>query len=127
MRAYSKDLRDKVVAAYKSGKYNKIELSRLFSISYPTIKRWFQRLETTGSYEEYKPTKPNRKRLFDDKEAIVSYLQSHPDANVVELRNNLAPSVSRNTFYNILNRHKITYKKRNKTQSNMGSKANNNI
>lgn len=116
MRSYSKDLRDKVVAAYKSGEHNKLELSRLFSISYSTIKRWFKRLETTGSYEEYKPIEPNRKRLFDDKEAILSYLKEHPDADGIELRDNLAPHVSQSTFYNVLHRHKITYKKRGKIQ-----------
>lgn len=123
MKAYSKDLRDKVVAAYKSGEHNKSELSKLFSISYATIKRWFQRLEATGSYEEFKPTEPKRKILFDDKEAILLYLKEHPDADGIELRNNLAPHVSQSTFYNVLHRHKITYKKRGKVQKKMRSET----
>lgn len=51
------------------------------------------------------------KKLFNDKDAILDYLKSHPDADGKEFRNALAPHVTQSCFYNILNRLDITYKK----------------
>ena len=39
---------------------------------------------------------------FNDKQAILNYLQEHPDADGIELRNKLAPHVSQSCFYNTL-------------------------
>ena len=47
MRAYSKDLRLKVLDAVDSGMPPK-EVARIFGISLPSIKRWLRRRRETG-------------------------------------------------------------------------------
>ena len=82
MKAYSQDLRDRVISTYESGECNKAKLSRIFSVGY-------------------------------DKQAILDYLISHPDANGVQIRDDLIPEIPMSTFYDTLKRLKITYKKKN--------------
>lgn len=68
----------------------------------------------TGNCKLVKSSAIGRKRLFDDKDAILDYLKLHPCADGKELRNALAPHVAQSCFYNTLNRLNITYKKRGK-------------
>ena len=82
MRGYSQDLRDKAMELYK-----------------------------TGNCFIIKPEHESRRSIFTNKQAILDYLLEHPDADGIELRNNLAPHVSQSCFYNTLNRMGITYKK----------------
>ncbi len=45
-----------------------------------------------------KPQHEGRKRLFDDKKAILSYLELYPNAYGKQLRNALAPHVTQSCF-----------------------------
>ena len=62
MRAYSKDLRLKVLDALDRGMPRK-EVARIFGISsLPSIKRWLRRRKETGDVEPYPiPGPPARK------------------------------------------------------------------
>jgi hypothetical protein len=60
------------------------------------------------------PCRVGRRRKFDDKEMVLAYLQSHPDASGKQMREALAPHMSDVAFYNTLARMGITYKKRGK-------------
>ena len=119
MNAYSQDLRNKVIALYKTNTHSKLELSEMFSIGSATIKRWCQEYKLTGKSIINKPVREGRRRLFDDKAAILEYLELNPDADGKELRNALAPHVTQSCFYNTLNRLDITYKKRGKIQKTL--------
>lgn len=119
MNAYSQDLRNIAIKLYKSGKYTKQAISELVSVSYKTVRSWIKLYESTGECKLVKPSKTGRNRLFDDKEAILSYLKLNPDVDGTQLRNALAPHVSQNCFYNTLNRLDITYKKRGKLQKTL--------
>ncbi len=50
MKAYSQDLRERVVLAYKQGIHTKASLSRLFFIGYETVCDWIRRYERSGDY-----------------------------------------------------------------------------
>ena len=50
MKPYSKDLRIRVLAAVDSGVPRK-EVSKTFSVSMPTIKRWLKRRRETGDVQ----------------------------------------------------------------------------
>ena len=67
MRAYSKDLRLKVLAAVDRGVPRK-EVARIFGVSLPTIKRWLKRRRETGGVEPKPiPGPPARKgTLLED-------------------------------------------------------------
>ena len=114
MYGYSQDLRDKAMTLYKTGNYNKKELAKLLSLGYAIIRRWCDRYDETGSCLIIKPAKEGRHSIFTDKQAVLDYLEEHPDADGIELRNKLAPHVSQSCFYNTLHRMEITYKKRGK-------------
>ncbi len=114
MHGYSQDLRDKAMELYKTNNYNKKELGELLSLSYATIRRWCDRYDETGACLIIKPEIEGRPPIFSDKQSILDYLQNNPDADGIELRNQLAPHISQSCFYDTLRRMGITYKKRGK-------------
>ncbi|TXJ02183.1 MAG: hypothetical protein E6Q32_03070 [Neisseriales bacterium] len=86
-------------------------MSEFLSAGYKTLRKWITIYETTGSCKLIKSDLVGRKRLFDNKDAILDYLKLHPDSDGKELRNALAPHVTQSCFYNTLNQLDITYKK----------------
>jgi transposase len=114
MNAYSQDLRDKVIELYKTGNYSRLAIAELLSMCYATVRSWITQYEETGSCNIPRPVREGRRRKFDDKNLVLSYINQHPDANGKEIRKALAPNVSITSFYDTLKRMDITYKKRGK-------------
>jgi transposase len=85
MKPYSKDLRIRVLAAVDCGTPRE-EVSRTFSVSVPTIKRWLRRRRETGGVEVM-PI-PGRPRLKGAAlEAwLPSHLENNPDLTLEEHR-----------------------------------------
>jgi len=117
MKAYSQDLRDKVIFSYESNKYSKADLSNIYSIGYKTICTWISRYETTGDYSSRQGVGCGRNPRFTDKNSILKYLSAHPDADGVEIRDAVAPELPMSTFYDTLSRFKITFKKKSQSIS----------
>jgi len=46
MKAYSQDLRDRVIALNGTKKYTKTELTKIFKLSYQTVFEWIKRYES---------------------------------------------------------------------------------
>ena len=113
MKAYSQDLRDRVVFTYKQGKHTKASLSRLFFVGYDTVCEWIRRYETSGDYRSRQGVGCGRKERFSDKEALVHFIEKNPDADGIEIRDSVAPYLPMSTFYDTLKRLGITYKKKN--------------
>lgn len=116
MNAYSKDLRQKAIELYKTGKYSKLKISQMLEITYKTMWGWVKIYNETGNYEPNPPKRIGRLRAFDDKELVLEFLKHNPDASGKDMRDALAPHISDTAFYNTLARMKITYKKRGKIQ-----------
>lgn len=112
MKAYSQDLRDRVILTYRQGIHTKAFLSRLFFISYDTICEWISRYESSGDYSSKQGVHCGRKRRFNDKEAILEFIEKNPDADGIEIRDCVAPNLPMSTFYDTLKRLDITYKKK---------------
>ena len=112
MKAYSQDLRDRVIDLYERCQYSKIKLASLFKLSRNTIATWIKRYQETGDYSSKQHCQTGRQIRFNDKAKVLAYLAEHPDAEGVEIRNCLAPDLPMSTFYDALSRMKITYKKR---------------
>ena len=117
MRAYSQDLRDKVIDKYKEGKMNKMAISKLFGICYETLRDWIKRYEKDGDYSSKQGVGCGGVIRFTDKDKILEYLKSNPDVNGIELRDAVAPDLPMSTFYDTLARMEITYKKKNQNTS----------
>lgn len=112
MRAYSQDLRDRVISQYKTGKYQIKELVKMFSISRQTIGNWIKRYKETGNYCSKQHLGKGRKIKFNDRNKVLEYLKINPNADGIAIRDNTAPRLAMSTFYDALARMKITYKKR---------------
>lgn len=112
MKAYSQDLRDRVIDLYEHSKYTKATLSKLFKLDRHTVSNWIKRYQEIGDYSSRQHCQSGRKIRFNDKEKVLTYLAEHPDAEAIDIRNYLAPDLPMSTFYDALHRMNITYKKK---------------
>ena len=111
MKAYSQDLRDRVILTYESGEHNKSKISRIFKVGYDAVCEWIDRYKKTGDYSSKQGVGCGRVARYDDKQAILDFLEKNHDANGIQIRDALIPEMHINTFYDTLKRLKITYKK----------------
>ena len=118
MRAYSQDLREKVINKYKEETTTMMAISKLFGICYESIRDWVKRYKKDGDYSSKQGVGCRRAVRFTDKNKILEYLRSNPDASSIELRDAVAPDLPMSTFYDTLARLNITYKKKNPSISN---------
>jgi transposase len=114
MRAYSQDLRDKVINKYKEGVMKMTDISKLFGICYESVRDWVRRYKQDGDYSSKQGVGCGRSVRYTDKSKILEYLKSNPDVNGIELRDAVAPDLPMSTFYDTLARLEITYKKKNR-------------
>ena len=111
MKAYSQDLRDRVISMHKEG-YTAIKISQVFLIGYETAKSWIRLYKNTGDYSSRQHLNTGVKRKFTDKAAVLSYLSEHPNALATEIRDAVAPNLPISTFKDALVWMEISYKKR---------------
>src|SRR5688572_1911018 len=83
MRAYSKDLRVKVLDAVDRGMPRK-EVARIFGVSLPSIKRWLKRRRETGEVGAKVPSGPPAIKGAMLKEWLPAHLRSNPDLTLEE-------------------------------------------
>ena len=121
MRAYSQDLRERVITTYNRKEMNITTIANIYNIHRVTVSRWVKQYKETGSYASKQGFDCGRKHRFTDKQAILNYLNDHPNANGIEIRDAVASDIPMNTFYDTLSRMKITYKKRTSIQRKVTS------
>lgn len=80
-RAYSLDLREKVISFVKQG-HSKREASKVFNIGEDTIYRWLRRLKAGESLTAKKRTHYATKVPM---EVLKSYVEEHPDHTLKEI------------------------------------------
>jgi isfu1 transposase len=112
MKAYSQDLRDRVIELYKTKEYTKTALTKIFKLSYQTVFDWINRYNESGNCSSKQHIQSGRKPRFTDKESVLSFLSTNPDSEGIDIRNAVAPELPMSTFYDSLSRMKITYKKK---------------
>ena len=112
MRAYSQDLRSKVIERYKSNTMTLMEISKIFMISYQTVCDWVKRYKKDNDYSSKQGVGCGRAVKFTDEGKVLEYLEANPDANAIEIRDAVVPALPMSTFYDTLNRFGITYKKK---------------
>ena len=117
MKAYSQDLRDRVIAAYKKNIPTE-KIVEIFNICKATANDWIKRFETSGDYSSKQGSvgQPNYK--FDDKECILDFIRANPDADGIAIRDAVAPGLAMSTFYDTLKRMEITFKKKSRNTKN---------
>lgn len=84
MRAYSIDLRERIVAAVREEKQPVLVVARLFRVCRATVTAYLRQLDTEGHLRA--KTSPGRPREIasGDEPALVAQLEATPDATLEE-------------------------------------------
>lgn len=85
MKAYSNDLRRRVIEAIQENEETQAEIAERFSVSDSFVENVWKRFRETGSYEAL-PHGGGRKRLLaDDEQLIREKVAAEPDITLSEL------------------------------------------
>jgi transposase len=117
MKAYSLDLREKVVTAYQRNEGSIRQLAKRFAVSPRFVGALLARLRRTGSYAPHPHRGGNPPRIDATGRQVVStFVQQYPDATLEELCHLYAERCqvrpSRSSMHRTLVRLKLTRKKR---------------
>jgi len=90
MKAYSLDLRERVVAAYEKGKNTIAEVAVRFSIGETFLKKMLRQKRQTGSLERLAQRAGAKKVLNrTHRQWLAKQIKEQPDATLVELQTSL--------------------------------------
>src|SRR5262249_55854599 len=112
MKAYSQDLRERVVRACDEGRGTRAQLADLFGVSTAWIRRLLQRRRETGSFAA-KPHAggPPRQVAPEQRYRLVALVAEDPDATWAQLHAHLGARVHLTTVHRALARYGLTGKK----------------
>lgn len=113
MRAYSNDLRERILAAVERGGHTLRQLAELFQVDVSFIVRLRQRQRQTGSVAPKPHAGGPRPKLDAAAQArLLELVRAQPDATLAELRERLGVDCCLMTIARALERHRITRKKK---------------
>jgi transposase len=113
MRAYSTDLRERLVAAVARGEQSLRQLAHLFAVSLSCLVRLLQRYRRTGSVAPQPHAGGPARKLDDQAQArLLELVRAQPDATLAELRRRLGVRCCLMTIARALWRHRITRKQK---------------
>lgn len=116
MKAYSIDLRQKIVDAYATGHVSQRQLAQQFQVALSFIHKLLKQQRETGSIAPKKRTQQTPLKLTSEQLAVLEQLvEAKNDATLEELRNQLQQKtgvlVSRSTIDRMLTKLGLTVKK----------------
>jgi transposase len=116
MKAYSQDLRERVVRACDERRGTRQQIADLFGVSTAWVRRLLQRRRQTGSFAA-KPHAggPPPKMTPDRRDRLVVLVSEQPDATLAELRDRLGAAVHLSTVARALCRLGLRVKKKSST------------
>ena len=85
MKAYSTDLRERVIESVASGECNIPEAARRYKVSEPSIERWVGQHRKTGTCAPLPHAGGIPRKLATAEAAIRAALKTQPDATLQEL------------------------------------------
>lgn len=85
MKAYSVDLRERVVASVESGECNIPAAARRYKVSEPSIERWLARKRTSGTCAPLPYAGGPTRKLASAEAVIRAAVKAQPDATLQEL------------------------------------------
>jgi len=90
MRAYSLDLRERVVAAYEKGGQSIAEIAAQFSVGQTFLKKMLRQKRQSGSLERL-PSRAGAKKVLSEvhRRWLSKQVKERPDATLVELQEGL--------------------------------------
>lgn len=112
MKAYSQDLRERVVRACDARRGTRQQIADLFGVSTAWIRRLLQRRRTTGSFAAKPHAGGAVKMTPDRRDRLAVLVTEQPDATLAELHDRLAAPVHLSTIARTLLRLALTVKKK---------------
>jgi transposase len=113
MRAYSNDLRERLVAAVERGEQSFRQIAHLFAVSLSCLVRLMQRHRRIGTVAPKPHAGGPTPQLDDQAQArLLELVHAQPDATLAELRDRLGIPCCLMTIARALQRHRITRKKK---------------
>jgi len=112
-RAYSQDLRDRVIRAWRSGTPARQAAAR-FGIGVATAIVWVRRARETGERTPRRQGQPKRSKLDPHREFLLGLIAETPDMTLAEMQERLRQqgvSASIGTIWTFLDRCGLTVKK----------------
>lgn len=96
MKAYSLDLRERVVAAYEQGEGSIAIIAERFSVGQTFLKKMLRQKRETGSLERLPQRAGAKKALSENERAwLATQVELTPDATLAELQETLAARKNR--------------------------------
>jgi transposase len=118
-RAYSQDLRDRVIDAALGGLPARRAAAQ-FRIGLATAIRWVRRARQTGDRTAGRQGQPRRSKLDPHRGYIVGLIEAEPDITISEMLDKLASDrdvrAARATLWVFLDRCGLTFKKSQRTR-----------
>ena len=111
-KAYSYDLRQKVIQAIKLDGMKKVEAAQLFGISRNTINLWLKRLQETGDFQALPNQPPGNGHKITEWEKFREFVQVHGDKTQVEMAKLWSGQISERTISRALKKIGFTRKKK---------------
>lgn len=111
-KAYSYDLRQKVMQAIEWDGLKKSEANELFNISRNTINLWFQRKAETGDVQVKPRPTSSPKQKISDCEKFRVFAKEHEDKTQAEMAELWDGDISSRTISRALQKLGLTRKKR---------------
>ncbi len=121
-RSYSLDLRERVVAAVRSG-HSCRGVAATFGLGAATVVRWWQRYRDTGDIAAKARGGSKARALVDVEDWLLERVAAEPHVTTRALAGELAErgrEVSHVTVWNLLRRQRLTHKK-NRARQRAGS------
>ena len=113
MRAYSQDLRERVVRACDEGRGTRPQIAELFDVSTAWIRRLLQRRRETGSFAALPHGGGSAPKMDPDRcSRLLVLVAEQPDATLAKLRDRLGAPVHLSTVARALVRLGLTVKKK---------------
>jgi transposase len=112
-KAYSEDLRERVIEAIEAGASRRAAAER-FSISASSAIKWMQRWRVSGSVAA-SASRGRRSPLDQHAELLLGLIAGQPDLTLDEVRGRLADRgimASRTAVWRFFDRHGISFKKK---------------
>lgn len=122
-KAYSYDLRQKVMQAIERDGLKKSEASELFNISRNTLNLWCQRKAETGDVQVKPRPTSSPKQKITDWEKFRAFVKEHEDKTQAEMAQLWEGELSSRTISRALQKLGLTRKKRHMGIAN-GTKPN---
>lgn len=119
MKAYSEDLRERIVAGRKHGR-SSAELAQLFNVSKRTVERYWKQHQSTGTISPRRMGGYGRSRLAEYDDCLLGWIKADNSITLEQMRQRLQKQcgvkVGNTALWHRLKGLKLSYKKNSKSR-----------